>query len=208
MSLNFAFRTVLYIGESATCHNVMCRLDPHKTSMLSVLNSARLFSLQPATSLSRRPACSLSSRPPLRAHREARPSWRHRRGRVSRPWKGGARSRCWHQPEPNHWWVFLRLVLYHVTCVCFVGQGHKVMPWYQHTDIYKSLTFAIGRELYISVSQLRAIMLCPITEKPIYINVFEFCILQRIIYIGESATCHNVMSRHLHTNIYKCLLIL
>ena len=146
--------------------------------------------------------------PRSRAHREARPSWRHRRGRVSRPWKGGARSRCWHQPEPNHWWVFLRLVLCHVTCVCFVGQGHKVMPWYQHTDIYKSLTFAIGRELYISVSQLCAIMLCPITEKPIYINVFEFCILQRIIYIGESATCHNVMSRHLHTNIYKCLLIL
>ena len=46
---------IIYIGESATCHNVMCRLDPHKTSMLSMLNSARLFSLQPATSLSSRP---------------------------------------------------------------------------------------------------------------------------------------------------------
>ena len=56
---------IIYIGESATCHNVMCRLDPHKTSMLSMLNSARLYSLQPATSLSSRPACSLSSRPLL-----------------------------------------------------------------------------------------------------------------------------------------------
>ena len=58
-------QTIIYIGESATCHNVMCHLDPHKTSMLSMLNSARRFSLQPATSLSSRPACSLRSRPPL-----------------------------------------------------------------------------------------------------------------------------------------------
>ena len=58
-------QSIIYIIVSATCHNVMCRLDPHKTSMLSMLNSARHFSLQPATSLSSHPACSLSSRPPL-----------------------------------------------------------------------------------------------------------------------------------------------
>ena len=56
-----------------------------------------------------------------------------------------------------------------------------------------SLNFAFSRELYISVSRLRAIMLCSVTYTPIYINVFEFCILQRIIYIGESAACHNVI---------------
>ena len=49
-------QSIIYIGESATCHNVMSRLDPHKTSMLSMLNSACLFSLQPATSLSSHPA--------------------------------------------------------------------------------------------------------------------------------------------------------
>ena len=47
---------IIYIGESAMCHKVMCRLDPHKTRMLSMLNSARLFCLQPVTSLSSRPA--------------------------------------------------------------------------------------------------------------------------------------------------------
>ena len=87
-------QSIIYIIVSAACHNVMCHLDPHKTSMLSMLNSAHLFSLQPATSLSSRPACNLSSCPRSRAHREARPSWRHQRSRVSRPWKGGARSRC------------------------------------------------------------------------------------------------------------------
>ena len=58
-----------------------------------------------------------------------------------------------------------------------------------------SLNFAFCRELYISVSRLRAIMLCPITDTLIYINDFEFCILQSIIYIIVSSTCHNVMCR-------------
>ena len=53
---------VIYIGVSATCHNVMTHLDLHKTSMISMLNC---FFLQPANSLSSHPACSLSSCPPL-----------------------------------------------------------------------------------------------------------------------------------------------
>ena len=153
----------------------MFRLDPHKTSMLSMLNSARLFSVQPATSLSSHPACSLSSRPPLPSTSTPRDT-----AQLETPERQSLTSldsRC-----PIKILTPTRTrPLVSVPSPCTMPCDLCLLYW----D--------------------RAIEFCHVTNTPIYINVFEFCILQSIIYIGESTTCHNVMSRHRHTDIYKCL---
>ena len=135
----------------------------------------RLLSLQPLTSLSSHPACSLSSRPPL-------PSTSTPRG----PIQLGTLERQ-SLTTLERWCTITMLTptrtqpLVSVPSLCTIPCDLCLLCW----D--------------------RAIKLCHGTNTPIYINVFDFCILQRAIYIGVSATCHNVMSHHLHTDIYKCL---